>query len=195
MALIYTDYFQKSKVFLYPLLGIGRKAKYVPRQTYVCWDDVYSTKDCKLILEYKTKQSKTFKLFASRFLDKHVMYEDCIEVSDNSVIYIFDLYKSYKADYNRFIKGNYSQLSLGAKVLILDFFGEADKAGEYIHTFLSPEDSFEAYANYFDIDEEVLFKIGELCSKPDMEKETLIDNNYSLYQLLKKSSIHLTKQK
>ena len=121
------------------------------------------------------------------------MYEDYLELSDNKVIYIFNLFKNYKSDYDRFIKGNYSQLSLGAKVLILDFFGEADKAGEYIHTFLSPEESFKAYADYFDIEEEVLFKIGELCSIPDMVKETLIDNKHSLYQLLKKESIHLTK--
>ena len=76
MALIYTDYFQKSKVFLYPLLGIGRKATYVPKQTYICWDNVYSTEDCKLILEYKTKPTVAFKKFASRYLDKHVMYEE-----------------------------------------------------------------------------------------------------------------------
>lgn len=193
MALIYTDYFQKSKVFLYPLLGIGRKATYVPKQTYVCWDNVYSTGDCKLILEYKTKPTKAFKQFAARYLDQHIMYVDYIELTDNKIIYIFDLFKSYKSDYNRFIKGKYSQLSLGAKILILDFFGDSDKAGEYIHTFLTPDESFGAYAKYFDVEEELLYKIGELCSKPDMEKETLIDNNHSLHQLLKKESIHLTK--
>ena len=90
MALIYTDYFQKSKVFLYPLLGIGRKATYVPKQTYICWDNVYSTEDCKLILEYKTKPTVAFKKFASRYLDKHVMYEDYLELSDNKVIYIIE---------------------------------------------------------------------------------------------------------
>ena len=194
MSLIYTDYFQKSKVFLYPLLGIGRKATYVPRQTYICWDGFYSKKDCKLILEYKTKPSKSFIKFASRFLDDHVMFEDSIQISDNSYIYIFD-YKTYKSDYKKIVEGNYSNISLNAKELILDFFGDEDKAGEYINTFLSPDDSFEAYAKYFDVEEEVLFEIGELCSKPDIEKETLIDNNYLLQQLLKISSIHLTKQK
>ncbi len=196
MSLIYTDYFQKSKVFLYPLLGIGRKAKYVPRQTYICWDGFYSTEDCKLILEYKTKPSESFKKFASRFLDKHVMYEDSIQISDNSIIYIFDFTyihnKTYKSDYKKIVEGNYSKLSMTSKVLILDFFGDEDKAGEYINTFLSPGDSFEAYANFFDVEEAVLYNIGELCSKPDIEKETLVDNNYLLKQLLKKSSIYLT---
>jgi hypothetical protein len=79
-----------------------------------------------------------------------------------------------------------------SKVLILDFFGDEDKAGEYINTFLSPGDSFETYANFFDVEEAVLYNIGELCSKPDIEKETLVDNNYLLKQLLKKSSIYLT---
>jgi len=193
MSLIYTDYFQKSKVFLYPLLGIGRKAKYVPRQTYICWDGFYSTKDCKLILEYKTKPSESFKKFAFRYLDKHPMYKDSIQISDKSIIYIFDFTsKTYKSDYKKIVEGNYSKLSMDSKILILDFFGDEDKAGEYINTFLSPGDSFEAYAHFFDIEEEVLFNIGELCSKPDIEKETLVDNNYLLQQLLKKSSISLT---
>ena len=192
MSLIYTDYFQKSNVFLYPLLGIGRKAKYVPLQTYACWDSVYSPEDCKLILEYKTKQTKEFKDFAKKYLDNHVMYHDFVELSKEKVIYIFDLSKAYKPDHKRFMKGKYSQFSLNAKILIIDFFGEADKAGEYIHTFLTPDESFELYANYFKVDKELLESIGELCSKPDIEKETLVDNNAVLYQLLKKEFIHLT---
>ena len=34
--------------------------------------------------------------------------------------------------------------------------------------------------------------VYEVCSSPDMEKETLIDNNHFLKQLLKESSIYLT---
>jgi|TARA_R110001606_G_scaffold17735_3_gene68225 hypothetical protein len=195
MGLIYTDYFQKSKVFLYPLLGIGRKAKYVPLQTYVCWDSVYSVEDCRLILEYKTKQTKGFKDFAEKYLDNHDMYDDFVELSKDKVIYIFNLTKAFKPDHKRFINGKYSQLSLNAKILIIDFFGDKEKAGEYIQTFLTPDESFESYAQYFKVDKDLLESIGELCSKPDIEKETLVNNNAVLYQLLKKDSIHLTKQK
>ena len=193
MGLVYTDYFQKSKVFLYPLLGIGRRAKYVPVQTYVCWEGIYTPEDCKLILEYKTRNTKSFRDFASRYLDRHVMYYDFVELSDTKVAYIFDLTKTYKPDHKRFMKGKYSQLSLNAKILITDFFDDTEKAGEYIHTFLTPDKSFEEYAEFFQVNREVLEGIGELCSKPDMKKETLVDNNALLYELLKKDSIHLTK--
>tara|TARA_B100000902_G_C27251129_1_gene885328 strand:- start:294 stop:875 length:582 start_codon:yes stop_codon:yes gene_type:complete len=193
MGLVYTDYFQKSKVFLYPLLGIGRKAKYVPMQTYVCWEGVYAPEDCKLILEYKTKNTKSFREFAGKHLDRHPMYYDFVELSDTKVAYIFDLSNGYKPDHKRFMKGKYSQLSLNAKILITDFFGDTDKAGEYIHAFLTPDGSFEEYAEFFQVSKEVLEGIGELCSTPDIKKETLVDNNALLYQLLKKDSIHLTK--
>ena len=61
--------------------------------------------------------------------------------------------------------------------------------------FLTPSDGFDDYAKFLDIDVKTLEEIGELCSKPDLEKETLVDNNQFLYQLLKNSSIYLSKSK
>ena len=31
---LFKTYFQKSKVFLYPLLGIAKGARYIPEETY-----------------------------------------------------------------------------------------------------------------------------------------------------------------
>ena len=47
---IYTKYFQKSKVFLYPLLGFKRGIKVVPSETYLAWDPFYIPEDIKYIL-------------------------------------------------------------------------------------------------------------------------------------------------
>ena len=58
---------------------------------------------------------------------------------------------------------------------------------------MSPEDVHEDYADALGVDLNTLKEVNEVCSKPDVEKETLIDNNYFLYQLLKKSSISLVK--
>ena len=81
------------------------------------------------------------------------------------------------------------------KIILLDFFGDQGKAAEYIHTFLTPDDGFEAYAYHLKVDIKTIEAIGELCSKPDLKKETLIDNNHTLHQLLKRSSIYLSKSK
>ena len=48
MKQIYKSYFQKSKVFLYPLLGIKKGIRFVPIETYIKWDN--SLIDSKNIL-------------------------------------------------------------------------------------------------------------------------------------------------
>ena len=49
---VYTDYFQKSKVFLYPLLKIRKGVTHVPVQTYIAWDNVFALDDNKFMCEY-----------------------------------------------------------------------------------------------------------------------------------------------
>ena len=45
MKKIYSDYFQKSKVFLYPLLNIKKGVRFVPLETYTTWDPSHFPKD------------------------------------------------------------------------------------------------------------------------------------------------------
>ena len=42
---LYSKYFQKSKVFIYPLLGIKKGKKIVPKETYFIWNDEISIED------------------------------------------------------------------------------------------------------------------------------------------------------
>ena len=93
----------------------------------------------------------------------------------------------------RFAIGAYSQFSLETKISILDFFGKRSKMAMYVQGFLSPEDVHENYASFLGIDIENIQDIYEVCSSPDLEKETLLDNNYIIHQLLKTSSISLEK--
>ncbi len=51
---IYRKYFQKSKIFLYPLLDIPRGAKALPTETYLSWNNKYTT---ELYVFIKLKQS------------------------------------------------------------------------------------------------------------------------------------------
>jgi len=41
----------------------------------------------------------------------------------------------------------------------------------YMDSFLFPEKYFNIYSELLGVNEEVLMEVGELCTKPDMEKE------------------------
>lgn len=188
---VYLEYFQKSKVFLYPLLKIKKGITRVPIQTYVAWDNVYSTNDLKFLCEYKTKQTPKFNSFAKSHLLNHSLLEEVIELNENTQLFIFDFSK-FKSDYNKFLKGKYSQYSLDSKISIIDFFGTQDKIGSYVEGFLTPEGVHDEYAESLGVNIKSIEDIYEVCTPPDLEKETLIDNNHVINQLLKNSSIYLT---
>jgi len=188
---VYTDYFQKSKVFLYPLLKLRKGLPFVPKETFVAWENVYSVEDCRFFCMYKAKYTNKFKKFVSDYLYTSPYFEDYIALDKSIHLFIFD-FGVIKSDYNRFIAGKYSQFSLESKVTILDFFANEEKVADYIHGFLSPEDLHQAYADFLGVDLETLEAVYEICTPPDLEKETLIDNNLIIQQLLKRSSISLT---
>jgi len=189
---VYTEYFQKSKVFLYPLLKIRKGITHVPIQTYVAWDNVYSPSDNKFLCQYKTKKTKVFDKFAKDNLLSNPFFEDAIQLSENSQLFIYD-FSSFKSDVKKFINGKYSQFSLDSKISIIDFFGKQDKISKYVEGFLTPEGVHEEYAEKLGVDIEFIADIYEVCTPPDLDKETLIDNNHVITQLLKNSSIYLTK--
>ena len=189
---VYTDYFQKSKIFLYPLLRLKKGLSYVPIQTYVAWESVYSVEDCRFFCEYKTKNTKKFEKFGSEYLRTNPLFDDYIELEENKHLYIFDFNK-IKSDFDRFIAGKYSQLTLESKITIIDFFSDQGKPAEYIQGFLSPEELHEDYAEFLGVEVETVKKVYEICTPPDLEKETLIDNNHLIHQLLKRDSISLSK--
>ena len=43
-----------------------------------------------------------------------------------------------------------------------------------MHSYLFPEKHFENYAALLNVEVEMLKEVGELCNKPDLEKESLI---------------------
>jgi hypothetical protein len=188
---VYTQYFQKSKVFLYPLLDIKKGATYVPRQTYIAWEDMYSIEDTMFLCIYQTPMNERFQRFIDRFILSHELFDKYIQLEDKKHLFIFNL-KSRKFDFDNFIEGKYSKISLDSKIKILDFFGSNDKVENYIHSFLSPKDHHEEYAEYLGVDIESIKEVYELCTPPDIEKETLINNNWILTKVLEENSIYLT---
>jgi hypothetical protein len=106
-------------------------------------------------------------------------------------VFIFD-FTQYKSDFKRFLDGKYSKFSLDTKVTILDFFGNKGNISEYISLFLSPDSAHQLYAEALDVPLKQIEEVFEVCSIPDLEKETLYFKKSELFcEKIKNSSISL----
>lgn len=172
MKSVYTEYFQKSKVFLYPLLRLRKGIDFVPAETYCFWDEIYDAMDYKFICLYKTKYTKAFATFQINHLP---LLKNNMEHYDlgNEQLIIFDM-KQYRHDYDKFIQGRYSAFGIDSKIAILDYFGGQGRISSYVKSFLTPdEDLHRLYSDYFNVDLDLIKDVHELCSKPDIIQETL----------------------
>jgi|TARA_R100000479_G_scaffold170127_1_gene112515 hypothetical protein len=172
MKKIYESYFQKSKVFLYPLLNIPKGVRFVPSQTYLTWEDQFDLSRYKLIALYKINPDcKDFEPFHKETLKANPLYEYYEKIDKESHIYVFSI-ANYKNDINKFIKGQYSKMTKKTKKIITKFFGKSGTISEYIESYLYPEKYFEIYSDILNVPVEDLENVGELCDKPDLERET-----------------------
>jgi hypothetical protein len=171
LSSIYKRYFQKSKVFLYPLLGIKRGVSVVPVETYICWKGYYSSEDMKLICVYDIRKDDEYKFFEKNTLLSHNRLSDYVKIGSQAVL-TFD-FSDLSDDWSHFVNGKYSKLSINLKQKILDFFDKYSGNYAYMHSYLIPEKYFSNYAELLGVDAEMLIQVGELCSKPNFDKETL----------------------
>jgi hypothetical protein len=169
---LYRKYFQKSKIFLYPLLDIKRGTKIVPTETYLGWNSSYSPEDMKLICIYDTAIAD-YKEFERAVLLKHTRLSDYVKVNDNTCVITFD-FSDLSEDWFHFVNGTYSQISVNVKRKILGFFDKSTGNYIYVYSYLFPEKFFDRYAEILDVSVELLKSVGELCDKPDLDKEKLI---------------------
>lgn len=190
MMSVYTQYFQKSKVFLYPLLKLKKGAEFVPIETYICWDGVYSITDYKFICVYHSERTPEYISFESKYLKEHPLLESAIQLPEDKNVYVFN-FKTYRFDYVKFVEGKFSQFSLGTKKQITNFFGTIGKLSDYIQSFLDPEDYHQSYADALEVDLETIQDVYEVCSIPDLEKETLVSEFPPEVELLKNKYLSL----
>ncbi len=170
---VYNKYFQKSKVFLYPLLDIKRGSKIVPSETYIAWDTIYKTEDAKLACLYHPKQKEEYSEFEKKVLLKHNRLHDLKKINQDNKLFIFD-FSDIKDDWDYFIEGQYSKISPKIKGKIKGFFDVNSANYAYMNSYLYPDKYFEEYAECLDVNVEMLEMVGELCAKPDISKETFI---------------------
>lgn len=165
------DYFQKSKL-LYPTLGIRKGQSVSLIETYVGWEDKIDIHDVKLICVYYLRKDPEFIEFEKNKLLNNRYFKEFYEVEDDRGVYIFDL-QDYKKDWPHFINGKYSKFSEKLKNTIINFHSKNTVEYSYINSFLYPHKYFGIYKTLLDVDLDILVEVGELCDKPDFDKEIL----------------------
>ena len=170
---LYKDYIQKSRLFLYPLLGIKRRSSITPIQTFMCWDSNYKPSDNKLILQYHLRDDAEFQVFEEYKLYANPLFHSFYKLEDGTGAYVFDFSEKYEQDFISICQGRYSDLSEDVKKEILNFFKSQASHHVYIESYLYPEKYFPMYAELLHVKIKELKVSGQLCSKPDFSKETL----------------------
>jgi hypothetical protein len=172
MKKLHDKYTQKSRIFLYPALDIRRGSKIKPIQTYIAWEEIITPNDKKLICVYDILDTEDFQIFERVKLLGNKLFCEFRQTKNNKGIYIFTFDDRAK-DWDKFVKGKYSQLSDFAKSEIENFYGTDSSTFEYVMSYLHPEDYFDLYADLLGVDINILKAVGELCAPYSKEKETL----------------------
>jgi hypothetical protein len=171
MKHVYADYFQKSKTFIYPVLGIAKRSSIQVEGTYISWLDIYNAADKKLICVYKDVDSEAFKAFEAKVLLSSPLYHSHQKTKDNRGIYIFDM-NIIRKDWAHFLSGSYSKMSKTLKDAVLKYYAKSPEY-EYARSYLYPEEFFEIYSSLLDVDKKLLLEVGQLCDKYNHDLENL----------------------
>jgi hypothetical protein len=168
---LYGKYFQKSRSFLFPALGIKKSSSFTPSGVYLSIEGKLTVEDKKLICAYKAEDTDVFKTFERDVLLSNPLFE-CVVNADEFKLYIFN-FEKYKEDWELFLKGKYSKLSKQLKKLIKDYYGETSSEYKYMETYLYPERFVDVYAKLLNVEMSLLKEVGELCDLYNPEKENL----------------------
>lgn len=195
---VFKTYFQKSKVFLYPLLGIAKGARYIPEETYMSWaghsahNIEYDFDDAKLFCVYKYKQTDAYLKFEAKKLLKNKKFYDYQKLEDDKHLYIFDL-SNYPQTWVAVREGLYSKIHEREKETILSFFGEVGVVAETMESYMYPEEYHDDYATALDVTLECIQTVHEVCDAPNLDKETL-RKNIKQIEFIQKEDVSLPKK-
>jgi hypothetical protein len=169
---LYDKYFQKSKVFLFPLLELPKSSLIASVQTYIAWENNIRQEDCKLICVFSDITSTYFEAYEENYINLSPLLLTKHDGKDNKRVCIFDL-SDFSIDIKHFLKGKYSYLSDNAKMLIKRYYGSTSTEFAYVDTFINPKEYTKIYSELLGVTEETLRQVGELCDPYDINKEFL----------------------
>lgn len=191
---IYSNYFQKSKVFLYPLLGIPFQSNPVMFETFMIVDDP-AGKDRKLFVVdlltdqpnvYTTKANISFEQFFKNNVMKNQRFVSSELIGKSRVRCYFDL-SDLRDDVEAVKLGRYSKISDTSKKKLMNYFPVGHGNRNYLKSYLYPDLFIRIYAQILDVEEDLLREVGELCDKPNFEKEhVVLSENISLTHVFEK---------
>lgn len=168
------EYFQKSKAFLYPLLGIKRTVKFKPDNTYISWEDKFKFYDNVLICVYTLVNSQEYRNFEKSTLFYNIHFIDFFYLPNNKVAYIFSL-EILIDDYHLLLDSKYSRMSDTSKQKILKYFDFPKESQKFhwMNSYLYPERYYDLYSVLLEMHVWEIKEIGELCPLLNTTKETL----------------------
>lgn len=164
-------YFQKSRVFLYPLLGIVKSNSIVPIENYVSWvEGGIKRTDCRLLSVYHIRGDSEYKIFEEK-LKTNSLFHSCYEIEDNRMVYLFN-FDGYNKEWKLFLEGKYSKYSGGVKSMIMQYYKNSTNK-TYVESFLYPSKFYAIYSEVLGVSQESLKTAVELTDPPDFQRETL----------------------
>jgi hypothetical protein len=173
---IYKTYFQKSLNFLFTLLGYSKMETFVPKNTYLWWEEgEENIETLDILVHYHPEDETLFEIFEKKELMTHPHFDSCYSIEGGGKLYVFNL--AHHVDtVEKFLRGRYSQFTDQVKKRILNYHGasldKVPRPGRTFHTSLYPELYMEQVAKEIKVDIEELKEIGELCSIYDKKRET-----------------------
>lgn len=169
---LYAKYFQKSKTFLFPLLGIPKNSPYAPTGVYVSWAGKYEPEHQKLILVYKEQDTPEYYDFRATYIYNNSLFQVESSTTNGQDIFVFDL-SVFSSDHKQFLQGKYSQFTGKCKKIIRNFYGETSPEYRYIDTYLYPDRYFDLYTKLLNVEPGLLESVGELCDAYNPVEEQL----------------------
>lgn len=170
---VYSKYFQKSRSFLFPILGLKKNATYAPLYVHLAWENMFTIEDKMLLVSYKKFNDLNWEKYLVETLMASQMFNDYHETDESDIVVVsFDL-KIIAEDYDKVLEGKYSKISKLLKKKIRDFYIYNSPEWAYMESFLFPEDYYGMYSKLLNVEEEHILYTGQLCDLPDLDKETL----------------------
>lgn len=180
------EYWSKSDAFIVPLTGLVKNLKYVS-SSYMFWDE-YSIENYQLTMKFFHKNSEIFNRYCKDYLFPVLTKENyLIETFDciDGDIFILDM-SEWGEDIDMLLAAKYSKMSNEAKLIIKRYhkLKNGDIPIQYyavLHPFnevdplLGKMSSIDYVAKNYEFDAGELRKIGELGTRYEKDKETLLE--------------------
>lgn len=138
----------------------------------MAWEGRYEVDDYKLLCVYSQDSSSKFKTFEKNSLLGNSKFVEFKLLEENKGVYIFDL-SSVKEEWDKILQGKYSKLLPDSKTQLQNYFGLKSNYSAHLNMILFPEKHFKEASKILGVNESILKEVGELCSSPDLNRETL----------------------